>query len=71
MELGKNIQQNSEQWGRYNAFIPNPFPPKRGFGFPESLVKQDSKAQHLVSKLDGITQLLPDVDIFYNAHKDD
>ena len=64
MELGKYIQQNNEQWGRYNAFVLHPFPPKDGFGFPESLIKQDAKTQHLVSKLDGITQLLPDVDFF-------
>lgn len=64
MELGKLIQQNGEQWGVYKAFIPNLFPPKGGFGFPENLVKQDAQAQHLVSKLDGITQLLPDVDFF-------
>jgi Fic family protein len=64
MELGKFIQQKNEQWGIYKAFLPNPFPPKGGFGFPESLIKQDAQAQHLVSKLDGITQLLPDVDFF-------
>jgi Fic family protein len=64
MELGKFIQQKNEQWGTYRAFVPNPFPPKGGFGFPESLIKQDAQAQHLVSKLDGITQLLPDVDFF-------
>ena len=64
MELGKFIQQNSKQWGIYNAFIPNSFPPKRGFNFSESLIKRDAQVQHLVSKLDGITQLLPDVDFF-------
>lgn len=64
MELGKFTQQNSDQWGKYNAFVPNSFPPQGGFGFPESLIKQDAQAQHLVSKLDGITQLLPDVDFF-------
>src|SRR3989344_8883156 len=64
MELGKFIQQKSEQWGIYKAFIFNPFPPKGGFGFSSSLIKQDARAQHLVSKLDGITQLLPDVDFF-------
>ena len=64
MELGKFIQQKSEQWGIYKAFIFNPFPPKGGFGFSSSLIKQDAQAQHLVSKLDGITQLLPDVDFF-------
>jgi Fic family protein len=64
MEIGKFIQQSNQQWRTYSAFIPHPFPPKGGFGFPESLIKQDAKAQHLVSKLDGITQLLPDVDFF-------
>lgn len=64
MELGKFIQQKNKQWGTYEAFIPNPFPPKDGFNFPASLTKQDAQAQHLVSKLDGITQLLPDVDFF-------
>jgi len=64
MELGKFIQQHNKQWGTYKAFIPNTFPPKGGFNFPESLIKQDAQAQHLVSKLDGITQLLPDVDFF-------
>ena len=64
MELGKFIKQKSEQGLIYKAFIPNPFPPKGGFGFSESLIKQDAQAQHSVSKLDGITQLLPDVDFF-------
>jgi len=64
MELGKFIQQDNQQSDKNNAFIPNPFPPKGGFGFSESLIKQDAKAQHLVSKLDGITQLIPDVDFF-------
>ena len=64
MELGKFIQQKDDQWGTYKAFVPDPFPPKGGFDLSPDLVKQDSKAQHLVSKLDGITQLLPDVDFF-------
>lgn len=64
MELGKYIRQRNTQWGVYKAYIPNPFPPKGGFGFSENLIKQDARAQHLVSKLDGITQLLPDVDFF-------
>lgn len=64
MEIGKFIQQKNGQWGTYKAFMPNSFPPKQGFGFSEALIKQDAQAQHLVSKLDGITQLLPDVDFF-------
>lgn len=64
MELGKYIQQNSQQWGKYNAFVPHPFPPKGGFGLHEDLTKQDAQAQHFVSTLNGITKLLPDVDFF-------
>lgn len=64
MELGKFIQQKDDQWGPYKAFVPHPFPPKGGFDLSPDLVKQDAKTQHLVSKLDGITQLLPDVDFF-------
>lgn len=64
MELGKFIQQKDDQWGTYKAFVPHPFPPQDGFGLSPDLIKQDAKAQHLVSKLDGITQLLPDVDFF-------
>ncbi|MEX1028335.1 MAG: Fic/DOC family N-terminal domain-containing protein, partial [Candidatus Paceibacterota bacterium] len=64
MELGKFIQQKDDQWGTYKAFVPHPFPPKGGFDLSPDLVKQDAKAQHLVGKLDGITQLLPDVDFF-------
>lgn len=64
MILGKLIQQKDDQWGNYKAYIPNPFPPRDGFSLPEELTKQDAQTQHLVSKLDGITQLLPDVDFF-------
>ncbi|HVM73835.1 MAG TPA: Fic family protein [Candidatus Paceibacterota bacterium] len=64
MQLGKFIQQKDSQWGTYKAFVPDPFPHKEGFGLSADLIKQDAKAQHLVSKLDGITQLLPDVDLF-------
>ncbi|QQS15411.1 MAG: Fic family protein [Candidatus Moraniibacteriota bacterium] len=64
MILGKFIRQNTGSIGEYKAFIPDKFPPKGGFSFSPDIVKQDAKAQHLVSKLDGITQLLPDVDFF-------
>ena len=64
MELGRYIQQKSEQWGVYKAFIPHSFPPKGGFGFPENLIKQDAQAQHLVSKLDGISKIFSDVEFF-------
>src|SRR3989338_347557 len=64
MKIGKYIYHKDAQWGTYKSFFPNPFPPVDGFGFPESLIKQDAQAQHFVSTLNGITKLLPDVDFF-------
>lgn len=48
----------------YTAFIPSPFPPAAGFTFDGSIIKKASEATRLVGKLDGITQLLPDLDFF-------
>lgn len=60
MKVGKLIQQPAG----YKAFVPEEFPP------PE-LIKLDPKTQRLhakaaltLGKLDGITQLLPDLDFF-------
>lgn len=60
MEIGKFIQQKAG----YKAFIPNKFPPEKGFEFSKKLVLKHSSAERLLGKLDGITQLLPDVDFF-------
>ena len=54
------IQQT--QW--YKAFIPNIFPPKRGYNFSPEIIEKANKATLLLWKLDGITQILPDVDFF-------
>lgn len=59
-EIGKNIKQK----GNFQAFIPNPFPPKQGFNFDAQLLKKNDKASRLLGKLDGITKLLPDADFF-------
>lgn len=60
MELGKFIQQREG----YKAFVPNKFPPEQGFDFSKKLILKHSTAERLLGKLDGITQLLPDVDFF-------
>jgi Fic family protein len=60
MEIGKFIQQKEG----YKAFIPNKFPPEKDFKFSRKLILKHSKAERLLGKLDGITQLLPDVDFF-------
>ncbi len=52
------------QPGGYRAFIPNPFPPIKGFRFTPSILKKNDEATRLLGKLDGITKLLPDADFF-------
>lgn len=62
--LGKLVKQQSKQWGAYNAFVPDSFPPKKGFSLSPFMIKKDAQAQHFVSTLNGITRLLPDKDFF-------
>ena len=58
--IGKNIKQPQG----FKAFVPYAFPDKRLFNHPPQVIKKDTQASRLLGKLDGITQLLPDVDFF-------
>lgn len=58
--IGKNIQQSQG----FKAFIPYPFPDKGLLANSRAIIKKDALASRLLGKLDGITQLLPDVDFF-------
>ena len=58
--IGKNIPQS----GGFSAFILDPFPPLGLFVLSPEIVRLDTQASRLIGKLDGITQLLPDVDFF-------
>lgn len=60
MNLGTYIRQPQG----YKAFIPAVFPPKEGFNFSSKLIQKANQATFALGKLDGITQLLPDVDFF-------
>ncbi len=60
VEIGKYVSQPTG----YKAFIPNPFPPKNGFDFSNDLILKANESTLKLGKLDGITQLLPDVDFF-------
>src|SRR3972149_8906724 len=60
VEIGKPIAQPEG----FQAFIPNPFPPKDGFEFGPAILKKDNQATRLLGKLDGINKLLPDADFF-------
>ncbi len=48
----------------YKAFIPNKFPQDETWDFPRELLLKHSIAERLLGKLDGITQLLPDIEFF-------
>ena len=60
MKIGKYKQQTQG----YDAFILEDFPPKEGFNFHSKIIKKASQASLMLGKLDGITQLLPDIDFF-------
>ena len=50
---------------RYQAFIPDPLPPKRPLGFAVAdLVARKERADQALGRLDGITLMLPDPELF-------
>lgn len=60
MKIGTFQQQPAG----FKAFIPEPFPPREGFKFSNEMINKATLATLRLGKLDGITQLLPDVDFF-------
>lgn len=58
------IGQFRRQPGNYQAFIPNSFPPKEVLILPIQTQLLLDQATAAVSKLDGITQLLPNLDFY-------
>lgn len=58
--LGRIIKQPEG----YSAYIPLPFPPGPFPSLSPRLEIMHGKAMHLIGKLDGISQLLPDKDFF-------
>lgn len=58
------IGQNRQQKEGFKAFVPAPFPHEGLFVHSPTIIKKDAQASRLLGKLDGITQLLPDVDFF-------
>ncbi len=58
------IGQNKQQKEGFRAFIPARFPQANLFAHEAAIIKKDAQASRLLGKLDGITQLLPDVDFF-------
>jgi len=60
MKIGRLIQQPSG----YKAFIPDKFPPENALIFNSKSQQLHARAALMLGKLDGITQLLPDLDFF-------
>lgn len=60
MKLGKFVLQPIG----YRAFVPNKFPSTETIVFSQKTQQLHAKAVLMLGKLDGITQLLPDLDFF-------
>lgn len=60
MNIGKIIKQPTG----YSAFIPDKFPPEMPITLNIKTQQLHAKAALMLGKLDGITQLLPDLDFF-------
>lgn len=60
MKIGKLVQQTTG----YKAFIPDKFPPNEQIILNNKTQQLHAKAVLMLGKLDGITQLLPDLDFF-------
>src|SRR4030043_731718 len=60
MNIGKLIQQP----GGYKAFIPEKFPSEKKIIITTKTQQLHARAVLMLGKLDGITQLLPDLDFF-------
>lgn len=52
-----------QQSGGFKAFIPEKFPPEN-LSFSPEILQKANKATRLLGKLDGITEILPDIDFF-------
>lgn len=58
--IGRYITQP----GGYKAFIPHHFPPKEYLELSDRIIRKHTEAIRLLGKLDGITELLPDKNLF-------
>ena len=60
MKIGNFVQQK----GGFKAFVPEKFPPVTSIDLSPFAEKIHTKASFMLGKLDGITNLLPDLDFF-------
>ena len=60
MKIGKLLQQPAG----YKSFVPDKFPPEQPIVINTNTQQLHARAALMLGKLDGITQLLPDLDFF-------
>ena len=60
MSVGNLVQQN----GGYKAFIPAKFPPNKAILLSPKVQLASDAASRALGKLDGVAQLIPDIDFF-------
>lgn len=52
----------------FQASVPTPFPLKGMFETPQWLINKAAEAERLIGKLDGITQVLPNIEFFLKMY---
>ena len=60
LKIGEYVPQASG----YKAFVPDPFPPTKEMKLTKKLLSAHTEAVHLLGKLDGVADRLPDRDWF-------
>lgn len=63
--IGKNIQQKHG----FKSYVLNSFPEPELFEHSPKIIKKASEAARIMGKLDGVTELLPDVGFFVSMYE--
>lgn len=64
MQLGHLVQQPQG----FKAYIPDKFPPKKPLDLSSKVYLANDKATLALGKLDGVAQLIPDIDYFISTY---
>lgn len=68
MALSSRSGRYEMQPSGYSAFVPNPLPPDPPIEFSPELMRLLSDADRKLGRLDGVTQVLPDPDLFVSMY---
>lgn len=68
MEISSRSGHYAMQPSGYRAFVPNPLPPEPSLAFTPELMGLLSEADRKLGRLDGVTQVLPNPDLFVSMY---